>query len=100
MAPDAIPDDGLLDVCIIGEVGLGKVLTLLPRLTTGTHTRDAAVSMVRTRSLRIECDGSEPVYADGEPMTSAPVSITVLPRALDVVVPVVDPSLRSLPGAM
>lgn len=87
MAPHATPDDGLLDVCVVGDVGLGKVLTLLPRLARGRHVGDAAVSVLRTRSLRIECEPGEPIYADGEPMASAPVTIAVLPKALNVVVP-------------
>jgi diacylglycerol kinase (ATP) len=68
LTPDAIPDDGLLDVCIVDEVrGLG-IARALPRVLRGTHGTLDVVTMQRARGVEIEIDHDGPLFfqLDGE----------------------------------
>jgi len=87
IAPDSSPDDGLLDVCLVGEVGRLELLRLLPTAYSGGHVLHPAVTMYRGDEIVVETDRPMPVVADGEPLGRTPVRFTVAPAALRVVVP-------------
>ncbi|MEK6689261.1 MAG: diacylglycerol kinase family protein, partial [Gemmatimonadota bacterium] len=87
IAPDSSPDDGLLDVCLVGEVGRLELLRLLPTAYSGGHVLHPAVTMYRGDEIVVETDRPMPVVADGEPLGQTPVRFTVAPAALRVVVP-------------
>ena len=84
--PDARPDDGLIDVCIVDRMGPGGVLTILPRAFNGSHLSRPQVTMLRTESLAIETRGNYPMHIDGELVerTPARLDITVRKMALPV----------------
>jgi diacylglycerol kinase (ATP) len=84
IVPSARPDDGLLDVCLVRPAGFWRVLRLLPTLLSGQHGRLPEVSFFRTRRLAIEADGLVELWADGEPVGLAPLTIEVIPAALMV----------------
>src|SRR5438128_2608422 len=54
IAPRAVVDDGLFDVCIVGDVTPVELLALLPRMYAGTHAAHRAVEFFRCRDLAIE----------------------------------------------
>lgn len=87
ITPDAVPDDGLLDCCLVKEVSKLKLIRLLPAAIRGEHVGEPEVEMVRTRELEIISDPSAAVAADGEPVGRTPARIRVLERALKVVTP-------------
>jgi diacylglycerol kinase (ATP) len=87
IAPDAQPDDGLLDACLVREVSRLKLLRLFPLAYRGGHTRFPEVEIVRTRRLRVTVDGEWPVITDGEPAGSTPATFEVVAQALSVLVP-------------
>lgn len=66
LTPRAKPDDELLDVCMVNDVPLLKILRLMPKVMKGGHEGDPDVEFVRSRKIRV--DGSRPFYvhADGE----------------------------------
>ena len=67
LTPDADPADGLLDVCLIRKVGLGRFLRYVPRVLSGKHTGLKEVAMFRTASLRIRStDRPLLLHLDGE----------------------------------
>ncbi len=84
MLPGADPTDGLLDVVEIDPVKRRTVLRLFPHLYRGTHTRFAAVSAGRTRSITLTQTTGEPVEAvgDGEPLGGLPLTLTCRPGLL------------------
>jgi diacylglycerol kinase (ATP) len=90
IAPEARMDDGLLDLVVVSQVPKTALLTIFPRVFSGAHTDHPAVSIVRTRSARITVDPEMLLGSDGElegAVGSAPVEVSVAPRALRVVVP-------------
>ncbi|MFH1060302.1 MAG: diacylglycerol kinase family protein [Pseudomonadota bacterium] len=83
IAPQADAEDGLLDLCLVEPAGFWRVLTVLPVLLRGRHARLPEVRFVRTRRLVVEAEGLE-LWADGEPVGWAPLTIEALPAALNV----------------
>ncbi len=86
LTPDAIPDDGLLDICIVDSMSRLRMLGLLPRSFTGSHPKHPAVRMIRAESLTITSDGWYPMHIDGEYVDGRAdrLDISVVPGALRV----------------
>ena len=83
ICPDARPDDGLLDVCLVGDVGRLALLQAFPKVRTGEHLDHPEVTVLRTAELSVEVlDGDPTVRADGEPFGTLPTTFGVRPGAL------------------
>lgn len=84
-APEARPDDGLLDVVIAGKLGMLGALGLLPKVMRAKHLDHPAVKLVRGSQVRAEWAEARPAHADGELLPAAATYEVVLhPRALRV----------------
>ncbi|HNT33586.1 MAG TPA: sphingosine kinase, partial [bacterium] len=66
LTPNALPDDGLLDVCLVSQCSRCRLLRCLPSSLNGTHGRHSIVTFHRVRHLTIA--SQEPIQAqvDGE----------------------------------
>jgi diacylglycerol kinase (ATP) len=82
IVPDATPDDGMLDVCVVADLSRLEVLRLLPRLYSGGHVGHPAVELFRCRSVSADADGRVLCQADGEIVGRLPARFSVLPAAL------------------
>ena len=87
LAPDASLEDGLLDVVMVGHVGKGRFLRLLPTVFKGEHVRQPNVTIERAREVRVAADRPFTMYADGDPIAELPVTVRALPAAVRVLVP-------------
>ncbi len=87
IAPRAVCDDGLLDVCIVRALHPLTVLRYFPRIFAGTHEDLPFVAMHRTRRVAIETSRPIWIYADGEPICRTPAAIEVVAGALTVLCP-------------
>lgn len=87
IVPEAALDDGLLDVCVVGEISKLKVFFCLPIIYFGGHTGLKEVQYFRTKTIRIESSPPLDLYADGEFACRTPVEISLLPQSLEVIVP-------------
>ncbi len=86
IAPDAKFDDGLLDMVIFGDMGKSELLKLWPKTYKGRHVSHHKVRMFKVKKVDIQCDEKILVEADGELLGEGPVSFSVFPSALSVVV--------------
>jgi YegS/Rv2252/BmrU family lipid kinase len=88
IAPDAEPDDGLLDLVVVGDLHrLGNVRLIGP-LRAGTHlTRGLPITHRRVRRVVVESDAEVRVDVDGELPGRLPATFEVLPSSLELVVP-------------
>jgi diacylglycerol kinase (ATP) len=66
LTPEAAVDDGLLDVCLIQDVPVSKILRLMPAVMSGKRVEDKAVKYMRTSTLVTESSDRFTVHADGE----------------------------------
>ncbi len=87
MAPDALLDDGLLDVLAIERVSKLRFLANLPNVFKGTHVRLPSVQVFRAREVEISASRPFTMYADGDPIGELPVRVRAVPGAVNVLVP-------------
>ncbi len=84
--PNALMNDGLLDVCIVEALPKAAFLRAFPRVFTGSHTTHPSVRMRTGTRVQMEANRRVLVYADGERIGSLPAIFQVVPAALPVVV--------------
>ncbi|MET9809332.1 diacylglycerol kinase [Streptomyces halstedii] len=80
---DAVMDDGLLDVTVVGACSRTTLLRVFPRVYKGTHLDHPVVSVHRVSSVELAAAGVT-AYADGEPLGPLPLTATCVPRAVRV----------------
>jgi len=80
ICPEANPSDGMLDICVLGNVSRMKLLHLFTKIQNGSHVHEPEVFLYRSRSISIRADGQ--ARADGEPFKNLPLSMKVQPNAL------------------
>jgi len=90
IAPAAEPDDGHLDVCVVGDLSRLAALRQLPNLYRGSHVRHPAVSTHAGTSISIDGADDIPIHLDGEPFGRLPLTVSIVPAALEVAAPTRD----------
>lgn len=87
-APRANPEDGLLDVVVVKDVGFAEVLALAPAALAGSDYLDKeSVLFARAREVRISTRPPGLAFTvDGEVIGDEPAEFAVVPRALKVMV--------------
>jgi diacylglycerol kinase (ATP) len=83
----AIADDGMLDLVIVSGGGLLYRLGVLRNAFLHRPRRGPNVRYERARDIRVEADAPLPVQVDGELIGTLPMTFSVAPRALTVIVP-------------
>jgi len=87
IVPAAEPDDGLLDLCVIARCSRWELLKALPAAYGGKHVKNRYVSIVRGTRFGFRSEQPLDVYADGEFLTTTPVTIRLADQRLRFVVP-------------
>lgn len=83
--PDALPDDGLLDITVIREMGKIEVIKNLKILYDGTIMSHPKIDGYRSDKLRVESESLIYLEADGESLGHTPVEFTIIPAAVNIV---------------
>lgn len=86
ICPDAIQDDSLLDMTVLGAVSKFKFLRDFPGVFKGTHVKDDSVTQHRFSKATIDAAG-QVAYADGERIGEVPATVTIKPGAVHVYAP-------------
>ncbi len=89
LTPAALPDDGLLDACLVEEVGpIGRLVRLAAAMRGGLGDLKGT-HMVQSPWLELHFERPLPAHFDGNSVTLEPplARFEVLPAALSVVVP-------------
>ena len=84
LAPEARIDDGALNLVIVENLSIAKILALLPALMTRGELTTDRVRRFSVASLRIETDTPRWFHGDGELLGTTPVEISVVPQAVRV----------------
>jgi diacylglycerol kinase (ATP) len=88
--PKARMDDGLLDVCVFEKCGYLDVLRYGQGILRGAHIDLGDVEYFQAERLVCTAPGTTPFELDGEDAGDAPVTFSIVPRALRVIVPKSD----------
>jgi len=87
-APDALLDDGMLEVIVLENVSKLAFLTrLIPKVFKGEHVELPSVRCFRAREVAISCERPFDMYADGDPIGRLPVHVRALGGAIRMLVP-------------
>lgn len=87
IAPNAKPDDGLLDLAIIQPTSFVSAMYYLPTLFTGRIDRAPFTRIYRATKFEIHREFPAPYTLDGEVFEGkTPLKVTMLPKSLKVIV--------------
>jgi len=87
VSPHASVQDGMLDVCIIKQFPLWRLVEMGIRMMTKTADKVQFLEIIRGKHIVIKRTEDGPVHLDGEPMMEGKqVTIDVLPASLKVIV--------------
>ena len=87
LRPDAVPDDGLFDVLILGDLSKADLVRNLHKTYRGTHLSHPKVDLLHGKLVSIEADEPLPIQLDGEQPGTTPVEFELIPGALHLRVP-------------
>lgn len=87
MAPNALADDGLLDVRVFRGHGLAAAARHAINVLLVRQLRDPAMDFFQCSSVSLESLASLPVQLDGDYFGTTPVTFRAVPRAVRVIIP-------------
>jgi YegS/Rv2252/BmrU family lipid kinase len=87
LTPDAMLDDGKIDICAIDALSAFGILAIIPRVLRASHRGSRGVEMMQTEALEIIPDPPCGLHADGEVlgMDVSRARIRAVPRAIEVI---------------
>ncbi|MHB1457136.1 MAG: diacylglycerol/lipid kinase family protein [Armatimonadota bacterium] len=90
ITPYALPDDGLLDICIFEHSAMDKLgfARQITDLFMDRHLEHDEVKYFRTTSVKVISSPDVAVQIDGDSFGTTPVEIRIAPGILPVIVPV------------
>lgn len=83
-APQATGEDGQLDLCLFQQGSTFQLARYLGHVIAGRHQTLPDVTCLKASRVRIEADVPVPWQMDGDPAGFTPVTLEVLPAALEV----------------
>ena len=86
-APNAQPNDGLLDFVLVEKMSRLRMLKLLPLYKKGLHGGRRGIHMWRGKSMTLQIDRPAPATLDGECFVTDRWRVSVQPNAYNLVVP-------------
>lgn len=84
--PHAEPDDGLLDITFIAQIGVAGVVKNLPGLYDGSFIHDKRVRIAQGRHISVSATRAVSLEADGESLGTIDADFTIYDKKLRVVV--------------
>lgn len=87
IAPEADVRDGILNVIVLPADSRLGMIRRLPKVYEGTHIEMAGVTCFRGASVTVEADCPVQAYGDGERIGPLPRTATVIPQAIQVLLP-------------
>ncbi len=89
LTPQADPTDGLLDICLVGDMPVWRRLATLPKGASGRHLGDPCVSYPRVAAAEVETEETLAVHWDGEAARIPPGvhALSIEPGRVRVAVP-------------
>ena len=87
ISPGARPDDGLLNISLVGALGRLQIVRRFPSILSGRYVEDERVDYFTGKRLEIDAVPPAEIQADGDIIGTTPATIELLPGALRLVTP-------------
>ncbi len=90
LAPDALPNDGVLNYAMVSWLSRIKMFRMMPEFMRGTHERFDEVTLGEFRDLQLESDHALLIHTDGEIFANSTnnvreLTVKVLPNAIRLI---------------
>jgi YegS/Rv2252/BmrU family lipid kinase len=85
MSPNAIPDDGMLDVTLASHISKGKLIISLPKIFGGKVDKIKYFEFFKVKDLLFKFSKPICTEADGEFLGHYPLQVSVLPQQLRLI---------------
>ncbi|MFC2055457.1 diacylglycerol/lipid kinase family protein [Chloroflexota bacterium] len=86
LAPDVSIQDGLLDIFCMHSFDFGSMKSAASSIAGKRYDSDQFHHW-RAKEITIDCDPPQPVIGDGEDWGQTPITVKVLPGAIDIITP-------------
>jgi diacylglycerol kinase (ATP) len=87
MTPEAEPDDGRLDVLLIGDVTKADFVRTFPKIYRGKHLSHPKIEVLQGSAVDVDSETRLPIVLDGEQPGTTPARFEIVPGALKIRVP-------------
>lgn len=87
ISPQALQNDGQLDICVVHGCSRLQLLRLFPKVLTGSHVDLPFVTMLRGREISFDSEQTRIGLGDGENMSHLPYDSIVCPGILQMMIP-------------
>jgi YegS/Rv2252/BmrU family lipid kinase len=84
-APDALLDDGLMDIVTLGDLRFREVLFNIGKLRDGTYLSNPKVKLVRGKRIVARSEEKVLIDEDGEMVGGLPAEFEVVPQSISVI---------------
>ncbi len=84
LTPDALPDDGLLDVLLMHHMSVPARLMNLAKVYSGNHIHSPFFSVRKCKKVKVFPATSESLEADGEMLGYSPFEFHIIPHAIKI----------------
>jgi len=85
LTPEAIANDGLLDVCMIKKLNLFQRLRILTMVPKGSHIKNSKVDYYQTENIKVDFGKKVPYHVDGELYFDTTFEVRAIPSALRII---------------
>ena len=85
LTPEAIANDGLLDVCMIKKLNLLQRFKILSMVPKGSHIADKKVDYYQIEKIGVDFGKKVPFHVDGELYFDTSFKVSILPSALRII---------------
>ncbi|MCS0789748.1 diacylglycerol kinase family lipid kinase [Cytobacillus firmus] len=86
ISPDANPFDGILNVTVVHNISRIKILFVFASVFKGRHIEFKEVTVLQGQNVSIRSSHPIPSHADGEALGTTPISASVCPEVLPVII--------------
>ncbi|GAX90723.1 diacylglycerol/lipid kinase family protein [Effusibacillus lacus] len=84
ICPQAVNNDGVLDLCVVHNLSRIELLKIFPSVFHGMHVLHPNVLCFQGKKVRVTTERPVPIHGDGEILGNTPSVIVVRPHILNV----------------
>jgi diacylglycerol kinase (ATP) len=87
IAPPAVINDGFITLCKVTKMPRLKMMSMFPRVKSGSHAKLKEVSFVNCSSVKLEFDGVRTINIDGNLLDyKSPLTFDIIKDAVNFIV--------------
>lgn len=86
IAPEALMDDGLFDIVVLGDLSKPEIIKSFPLIYEGKHMNHPKLRFFRGSKVKVKSGGKGLIEVDGEIPGCDDAEFSLLPKALNILV--------------